>query len=37
MQNSFAQFIFINKYLKFKEVEYFNHDIKFKMYQPYFT
>ena len=44
MQNSFPQFIFIDKYLKFKEIVYLIHDIKFEMcralfyvnFHPYF-
>ena len=44
MQNSFHQFIFIDKYLKFKEIVYLIHDIKFEMcralfyvnFHPYF-
>ena len=27
----FSQFIFIDKYLKFKEIEYFIHYIKFQI------
>ena len=32
----FTQFIFIDKYLKFKEIEYFIHYIKFKMWLDLF-
>ena len=33
---NFSQFIFIDKYLKFKEIKYFIHCIKSEVYQFYF-
>ena len=36
-KNHFSQLFFIDKYLKFQEVEYLIHYIKFEMYhKPYF-
>ena len=31
MKNSFSQFIFIDKYVKIKEIVYLIHDVKFEM------
>ena len=31
MEIFFAQFVFIHKYLKFKEIEYLIHYVKFEM------
>ena len=44
MKNSFFAFFFIEKYLKFKEIVYLIHDVKFEMcptlfyvnFHPYF-
>ena len=32
LKPNISQFIFIDKYLKFKEIEYFIHHIKFKFF-----
>ena len=31
MENSFPQFVFTDKYLKFKEIVYLIHEVKFEM------
>ena len=31
MENSFPQFVFIDKYLEFKEILYLIHEVKFEM------
>ena len=36
MENLFSQFIFIEKYIKFKEIVYLTHNVKFEMHPALF-